>query len=574
MPKGVYKLPNITNEPIKSYAPGSPERAALKEKLNEIHNQVVDIPMIIGGKEIRTDKLADIRPPHDHQHLLGHYHQGDASHVQLAIDAAMKAKPAWEKMNWESRAAIFLKAAELIAGPYRQILNAVTMLGQSKNAFQAEIDCVCELADFYRFNVKNMYDLYHMQPNSSAGIWDRTVWRPLEGFVFALTPFNFTSIAGNLPGAPALMGNVCVWKPSKTAVYSAYIVMKILQEAGLPDGVINLVYCSGPTASDVIFSNKDFAGIHFTGSTGVFNDIWATIVKNIGKYRSYPRIVGETGGKDYVFADPTAKALPVATALIRGAFEYQGQKCSAASRAYIPSNIWPEVKALMQADLNKIKTGGVEDFSNFVNAVIDEASFDKLAKAIDDALHSPLLNNNDIFNAKKVMLNVSFCPSSELMMEEMNEIHEFMSKFREGVEVIWGVAIDNSLETKVKITVLATGFGVEDVPGMDSLHAARSQEEEERQLQLEEEKEKNKERIRKAYGESASNIGSKSLRKRRHIYLFNMEDLDNDDIIAMVEDSPTYMRDKTTLTKIRTKAALEEEVATEEATDENGVITF
>ena len=389
MPKGVFKLPNITNEPIKSYAPGSPERAALKEKLNEIHNQVVDIPMIIGGKEIRTDKLADIRPPHDHQHLLGHYHQGDASHVQLAIDAAMKAKPAWEKMNWESRAAIFLKAAELIAGPYRQILNAVTMLGQSKNAFQAEIDCVCELADFYRFNVKNMYDLYHMQPNSSAGIWDRTVWRPLEGFVFALTPFNFTSIAGNLPGAPALMGNVCVWKPSKTAVYSAYIVMKILQEAGLPDGVINLVYCSGPTASDVIFSNKDFAGIHFTGSTGVFNDIWATIVKNIGKYRSYPRIVGETGGKDYVFADPTAKALPVATALIRGAFEYQGQKCSAASRAYIPSNIWPEVKALMQADLNKIKTGGVEDFSNFVNAVIDEASFDKLAKAIDDAQASP-----------------------------------------------------------------------------------------------------------------------------------------------------------------------------------------
>ena len=389
MPKGVYKLPNITNEPIKSYAPGSPERAALKEKLNEIHNQVVDIPMIIGGKEIRTDKLADIRPPHDHQHLLGHYHQGDASHVQLAIDAAMKAKPAWEKMNWESRAAIFLKAAELISGPYRQILNAVTMLGQSKNAFQAEIDCVCELADFYRFNVKNMYDLYHMQPNSSAGIWDRTVWRPLEGFVFALTPFNFTSIAGNLPGAPALMGNVCVWKPSKTAVYSAYIVMKILQEAGLPDGVINLVYCSGPTASDVIFSNKDFAGIHFTGSTGVFNDIWATIVKNIGKYRSYPRIVGETGGKDYVFADPTAKALPVATALIRGAFEYQGQKCSAASRAYIPSNIWPEVKALMQADLNKIKTGGVEDFSNFVNAVIDEASFDKLAKAIDDAQASP-----------------------------------------------------------------------------------------------------------------------------------------------------------------------------------------
>ena len=389
MPKGVYKLPNITNEPIKSYAPGSPERAALKEKLNEIHNQVVDIPMIIGGKEIRTDKLADIRPPHDHQHLLGHYHQGDASHVQLAIDAAMKAKPAWEKMNWESRAAIFLKAAELIAGPYRQILNAVTMLGQSKNAFQAEIDCVCELADFYRFNVKNMYEIYHMQPNSSAGIWDRNVWRPLEGFVFALTPFNFTSIAGNLPGAPVLMGNVCVWKPSKTAVYSAHLIMQILKEAGLPDGVINLVYCSGPVASDVILSNKDFAGIHFTGSTGVFNSVWTNIVKNINQYRTYPRIVGETGGKDYIFADPTAPAKQVATAMVRGAFEYQGQKCSAASRAYIPSNIWPEVRKYVEADLAQIKVGGVEDFTNFVNAVIDEDSFDKLAKAIDNAQASP-----------------------------------------------------------------------------------------------------------------------------------------------------------------------------------------
>lgn len=389
MPEGIYKLPHTANEPIKSYAPGSPERAALKTKLNELRNTVVDLPMIIGGQEIRTNKLYDIRPPHDHQHLLGHYHQGDASHVQMAIDAALKAKPAWEKMHWESRAAIFLKAAELIAGPYRQVLNASTMLGQSKNAFQAEIDCVCELADFYRFNVKNMYEIYHMQPNSAPGIWNRMVWRPLEGFIFALTPFNFTSIAGNLPGAPALMGNVCVWKPSKTAVYSAYIIMKILQEAGLPDGVINLVYCSGPTASDVIFSNKDFGGIHFTGSTGVFNDIWATIVKNIDKYRSYPRIVGETGGKDYVFADPTADAAPVATALVRGAFEYQGQKCSAASRAYIPSNIWPKVKELMQADLKKIKTGSVEDFSNFVNAVIDESSFDKLAGAIENARKSP-----------------------------------------------------------------------------------------------------------------------------------------------------------------------------------------
>lgn len=307
----------------------------------------------------------------------------------MAIQAAMKAKPAWEKMNWESRAAIFLKAAELIAGPYRQLMNAVTMLGQSKNAFQAEIDCVCELADFYRFNVKNMYEIYHMQPNSSAGIWDRNVWRPLEGFVFALTPFNFTSIAGNLPGAPVLMGNVCVWKPSKTAVYSAHLIMQILKEAGLPDGVINLVYCSGPVASDVILSNKDFAGIHFTGSTGVFNSVWTNIVKNINQYRTYPRIVGETGGKDYIFADPTAPAKQVATAMVRGAFEYQGQKCSAASRAYIPSNIWPEVRKYIEADLAQIKVGGVEDFTNFVNAVIDEDSFDKLAKAIDNAQASP-----------------------------------------------------------------------------------------------------------------------------------------------------------------------------------------
>ena len=385
MPKGVYRLPQITNEPVKTYAPGSPERAALKARIEELKNTVVDLPMIIGGQEVRTGKLNDIRPPHDHAHLLGHYHQGDATHVQMAIDAALKAKTAWEKMNWESRAAIFLKAAELIAGPYRQTLNAVTMLGQSKNAFQAEIDCVCELADFYRYNVKNMYEIYHMQPNSSPGIWDRTVWRPLEGFIFALTPFNFTSIAGNLPGAPALMGNVCVWKPSKTAVYSAYVIMKILQEAGLPDGVINLVYCSGPTASDVIFSHQEFAGIHFTGSTEVFNNIWATIVKNISSYRSYPRIVGETGGKDYIFADPTASPKSVATAMVRGAFEYQGQKCSAASRAYIPSNLWDEVNAYMEADLAEIKMGGIEDFRNFVNAVIDETSFDKLSKAIDNA---------------------------------------------------------------------------------------------------------------------------------------------------------------------------------------------
>ena len=307
----------------------------------------------------------------------------------MAIDAALKAKPAWEAMSWESRAAIFLKAADLIAGPYRYEFNAATMVSQSKNAYQSEIDAVCELADFYRFNVKNMCEIYGMQPNSSAGIWNRTVWRPLEGFIFALTPFNFTSIAGNLPGAPALMGNTIVWKPSKTAVHSASFVMKVLQEAGLPDGVINLVYCSGPDAADVIFNDRHFAGLHFTGSTAVFNGMWKTIASNVDKYRSYPRIVGETGGKDYVIAEATANARQVATALVRGSFEYQGQKCSAASRAFIPSNLWDDVKRYMVSDLKSIKTGVVEDFSNFVNAVIDEASFDKLSKAIDDAKASP-----------------------------------------------------------------------------------------------------------------------------------------------------------------------------------------
>lgn len=385
MPKGIYKLPEIKNEPVKSYAPNSPERIELKEALEKANKGGLDIPMIIGGKEIRTNNLKDIRPPHNHKHLIGQFHQGDIEHINMAIEAALEAKPKWEAMNWESRAAIFLKAADLIAGPYRAIINAATMLGQSKNAFQAEIDSACELIDFFRYNVRNMYQLYGMQPNSSNGIWNKTVWRPLEGFIFALTPFNFTAIAGNLPGAPALMGNTVVWKPSNTAVYSAYVVMQILKEAGLPDGVINLVYVPGPTAAKAIFPHKDFAGIHFTGSTEVFNTIWKTIGENIGNYKTYPRIVGETGGKDYIFADPTAPAKEVATAITRGAFEYQGQKCSAASRAYIPSNIWNEVIEYVKQDLAEIKMGGVEDFSNFVNAVIDEKSFDSLAKRIEDA---------------------------------------------------------------------------------------------------------------------------------------------------------------------------------------------
>lgn len=389
MSKGIFQLPEVKNEPVKSYAPGTPERAGLKQKLTELNQGGLDLPMIIGGKEVRTGNLKDIRPPHNHRHLLGHYHQGDKTHVQMAIDAALKAKTAWEAIHWESRAAIFLKAAELIAGPYRYEFNAVTMIGQSKNAYQSEIDAVCELIDFYRYNVKNMDTIYRMQPNSSPGIWNRMVWRPLEGFIFALTPFNFTSIAGNLPGAPALMGNTVVWKPSKTAIYSAHLIMKVLQEAGLPDGVINLVYADGRDTADVIFNHRDFAGLHFTGSTGVFNGMWRTIAGNMSKYKSYPRIVGETGGKDYVFADTTANAKQVATALIRGAFEYQGQKCSAASRAYIPSTLWEDVKKFLSDDLSKIKIGVPDNFTNFVNAVIDEDSFDKLAKAIDDARVSP-----------------------------------------------------------------------------------------------------------------------------------------------------------------------------------------
>ncbi len=388
MTKGFFKLPDIKNEPVKTYAPGSPERTAIKLKLEELNKGGLDIPMIIGGKEVRTGNRMDIRPPHDHKHLLGHYHQGNKQHVQMAIDAALAAKPAWEAMDWESRAAIFLKAAELIAGPYRYEFNAATMLNQSKNVYQAEIDCVCELVDFYRFNVRNMCELYAMQPNSSPGIWNRVVWRPLEGFIFALTPFNFTSIAGNLGGAPALMGNTLVWKASKTAVYSASLIMKVLGEAGLPDGVINLVFSDGRETAETIFSNKNFAGVHFTGSTRVFNGMWNTIASNIGHYGSYPRIVGETGGKDYVFAHPSANAKQVATALTRGAFEYQGQKCSAASRAYIPSNIWKDVKKYLTEDLERIKTGDVMDFSNFVNAVIDEESFDKLAGYIDNVRNS------------------------------------------------------------------------------------------------------------------------------------------------------------------------------------------
>jgi len=385
MPKGIFNIPEVKNEPVMSYAPGTPERKELQEKIKELRSMTVSLPMIIGGKEVTTDKKIEMRPPHDLDHLLGYYYQGDASHVSQAIDAALEAREKWSKLSWQHRASIFLKAADLLAGPYRSKINAATMLGQSKNAFQAEIDAACELADFYRYGVKCMIEIYEMQPESSKGIWNYAAYRPLEGFIFALTPFNFTSIAGNLPVAPALMGNVVVWKPSKTAVYSAAVIMEVLREAGLPDGVINLVHVSGPTAADVVFTHPDFAGIHFTGSTGVFQNIWKTIGENIHKYKTYPRIVGETGGKDFIFADNTADTQALATAFVRGAFEYQGQKCSAASRMYIPKSIWAKTWEAIESQLKSLKMGGPEDFTNFINAVIDESSYNKLKGFIDNA---------------------------------------------------------------------------------------------------------------------------------------------------------------------------------------------
>ena len=386
MLKGFFNVPAPVNEPILGYAPGSKERELLKAALAEGRAQTIDIPMYIGGKEVHTQNKGKVTPPHDHQHVLANFSKGDKSHVIQAIDAALAAKANWENLAWEHRAAIFLKAADLIAGPYRYKLNAATMLGQSKNAYQAEIDAACELIDFLRFNVSYMSEIYKQQPPvSPKGSWNRVEQRPLEGFVFALTPFNFTAIAGNLPTSAAMMGNVVVWKPANTQIYAANVLMQIFREAGLPDGVINLVYVSGPDAGDVIFSHPDFAGIHFTGSTGVFQDIWKTIGNNIHKFKTYPRIVGETGGKDFILIHGSAEAEVSSTAILRGAFEYQGQKCSAASRVYIAKSIWPKIKAFMLRDLATFKMGPTEDFSNFINAVIDEKSFNSLAKYIDAA---------------------------------------------------------------------------------------------------------------------------------------------------------------------------------------------
>jgi len=384
MSNALYKVPTAVNEPVKNYAPGSTEREELISKYKEMYNQdPIDVPMYIGGKEVRTNNKKTMSPPHDHKKVLGHFNYGDKTHVQQAIDSALEAKEDWSNLPWEHRAAIFLKAADLLAGPYRAKMNAATMLCQSKNVFQAEIDAACEFIDFLRFNVQYVTQIYKEQPDSLPGMWNRLEYRPLEGFVFAVTPFNFTAIAGNLTAAPAMMGNTIVWKPADAQVYSAQVIMELFKEAGLPDGVINMVTVDGPDAGDVVFKHKDFAGLHFTGSTGVFKHLWKEIGNNLDNFRTYPRIVGETGGKDFVLAHESAHPAEVASALSRGAFEFQGQKCSAASRAYIPSNIWPEVKEILVKQVNSFKIGTTEDPSNFVNAVIDEKAFDKIAGYID-----------------------------------------------------------------------------------------------------------------------------------------------------------------------------------------------
>jgi 1-pyrroline-5-carboxylate dehydrogenase len=384
MSKGVFQVPLPINEPVKGYAPGSAERISLSAMYKKMYNQEpIDVPMYIGSELIRTEEKLPLTSPQEHGKVLGYLNRGTKDHVIQAIDTALSARERWSHLPWEHRAAIFLRAADLLAGPYRDRMNAATMLGQGKNAHQAEIDAACEFIDFLRFNVLYMQQIYNEQPGSQPGMWNRLEYRPLEGFVFAITPFNFTAIAGNLPASAAMMGNVCVWKPADTQVYSAHVIMELFRDAGLPDGVINMITVDGPVAGDVVFSHRDFAGLHFTGSTAVFKHLWKEIGSNLDKYRTYPRIVGETGGKDFIVVHPSANAEEVATAIVRGAFEYQGQKCSAASRSYIPRSLWPAVKAKIVSDLKVIKVGSPDDFTNFVNAVIDRRSFDKIAGYIE-----------------------------------------------------------------------------------------------------------------------------------------------------------------------------------------------
>jgi len=385
---GIFRVPTPKNEPIHSYAPGSPERAKLEAAIKQLKNEKRDIPMYIGSREVKTKDSIEITAPHDHNLVLGKYYRGTRAEVEAAVKAAMDAKPAWENMRWEDRASIFLKAADLLAGKYRYEMNAATMLSHDKNAYQAEIDCVCELVDFFRFNVYFAEQIMQIQPENSPLTWNRLDYRPLEGFVFAVTPFNFVSIAGNLPSAPAILGNTVVWKPASSVVYTAHVIMKIFREAGLPDGVINMITARGADVGEIILKNRDLAGIHFTGSTAVFQNMWKVVGENIKNYKNYPRIVGETGGKDFVFVHSSADKAAVVTAITRGAFEYQGQKCSAASRAYIPQSLWPDIRDGLCRDSREMKMGSPEDFTNFVNAVIDEEAFKSITAYIDYAENS------------------------------------------------------------------------------------------------------------------------------------------------------------------------------------------
>ena len=385
MGKGFFNVPVAINEPVKSYAPGSPEREAVLKAYKEMYNNTIDVPFYINGKDVTTGNTRTMSPPHDHKHIVGTYHLAEKSHVEDAIATALEARTKWAQMPWEQRAGIFLKAAELIAGPYRAKINAATMIAQSKTIHQAEIDAACELIDFLRFNVQFMTDIFQEQPESTSDAWNRVEYRPLEGFTYAVTPFNFTAIAGNLPACMAMMGNVVVWKPSDSQIYSAKVIMDIFKEAGVPDGVINVVFGDPEMITDTVMASPEFSGLHFTGSTYVFKELWKKIGNNIHNYKTYPRIVGETGGKDFIVAHKTANAKQVATAIVRGAFEFQGQKCSAASRAYVPSNLWNDVKNNVIKDVESFKMGSPEDMSNFITAVIHEGSFDKLASFIDAA---------------------------------------------------------------------------------------------------------------------------------------------------------------------------------------------
>lgn len=424
MSRGFFEVPPAYNEAVKDYAPGSPERKELHEMIAQLRSAGIDIPMIIGGKEVRTDQKFSVHPPHDRKHTLGYYYKGDASHVTQAIDAALEARYAWQSLSWDHRASIFLKAADLISGPYRAKINAATMLAQSKNVYQAEIDAACETADFFRFNVQYMVQIYKDQPVSSKGVWNRVEQRPLEGFVYALTPFNFTSIAANLPAAPAMMGNVVVWKPAETQIYSAAVIMEVFRAAGLPDGVINMVLVDGPVGGKVMARHPDFVGVHFTGSTEVFRKIWKAIGENVMLHNTYPKIVGETGGKDFVMVHHTAHPQEVATALSRGAFEYQGQKCSAASRAYIPKGMWTEVKEMLLADLGSFKMGGPEDFSNFINAVIDQNAFDKITGYIKRAEAHPdaeIIAGGDYDDTEGFFIRPTVILTKDPLYESMQE---------------------------------------------------------------------------------------------------------------------------------------------------------